>query len=261
MIVFSDIQDGIERVRNRNVCLLRNFLQSKGVFEPLVLKVLDMAREKAKLDPEVVLSNGFQNLHKYATAEQIKILCNYLAREWGDKSLRDTMARFTYDVVRNDLGVKGKFYLDHQPIVRFYTPQDFWSENVGHLSLGGHLKIQGPHHDTWFGHSYEGMNLWMAMGPVRKGNGLSIYPEVSDYIEHDGKYSMPRDQSLGKPVNFDMSPGDMLFFHGEMVHASELNRTDETRFVLTTRFSLQPPSFADDPHGGKSPWITSEDLE
>ena len=58
----------------------------------------------------------------------------------------------------------------------------------------------------------------------------------------------------GKPQTFDLNPGDMLLFNGEHVHASELNVTQDTRVVLTTRFCLKKPTFTE---GGNSIWINS----
>jgi len=258
MKIYPDLHDGIVRIRNNNVCLARGFLQHKGFFDKVVEKVQQVARYKAGCRVEW----PFEKIHEHISAEKIKLLCTNLARESGPNSLRMMMAKFTHDVVREDLGVTNKFWLDFQPVVRFYTPHDFWVANKSQLNLGGHLRIQGPHHDTWFGHATEGMNLWMAIGPVRPGNGLSLYPEATEsgYINHDGNYGMPRDQKLGIPVNFNMDPGDMLLFHGETVHSSELNQTQDTRFVLTTRFSLVPPVFKKGAHGGNSPWITSEEI-
>jgi hypothetical protein len=258
MKIYPDLHNGIERIRNMDICLARKFLQEREFFEPVVEKVHQVARDKARCRIEWPL----EKIHEHISAEQIKLLCTNLARERGPKSLRVMLAKFTHDVVREELGVSEKFWLDFQPVVRFYTPHDFWVSHKDQLNLGGHLRIQGPHHDTWFGHATEGMNLWMAIGPVCRGNGLSVYPDacVNGYIEHDGNHGMPKDQYIGVPVNFNMSPGDMLLFHGEMVHASELNQTQDTRFVLTTRFSLDPPIFQKGAHGGNSPWITSEEV-
>jgi len=255
MNIYPDLTDGINRVKKWDVCLVRGFLQTRGLLEAVLDKTFQVALDKAGVSIDYPL----EQIHEFMTAKQIRLLALNLAREEGPKSIRTLLAKFTHDVVRDDLGVKGKFWIDHQPVVRFYTPQDFWQDNAKQLNVGGHLRIQGPHHDTWFGHSEEGMNLWMAIGKVQRGNGLSLFPEVTKkgYTHHNGRYRMPRDKYLGKPVNFDMDPGDLLFFHGEMVHSSELNRTDQTRYVLTTRFSLVPPVFQE---GGNSPWITSEDI-
>lgn len=260
MKIHSDLQNGIERIREWDACLARSFLQDQGFFEPLLRKILQVAKDEANADPQECLDRGFNNVHKFMTARQIKLLAICLAREQGPASLRTITSRLTKQIAEDELGVKERFWIDYQPVVRFYTPHDFWAVNKEHLNVGGHLRIQGPHQDTWFGHSKEGLNLWMAIGRVRKGNGLSLFPEAMEHVplKHDGKYRMLKNQRLGRPVNFDMEPGDLLFFHGELVHSSELNVTDETRFVITTRFSLTPPEFADKPHGGTSPWITSD---
>lgn len=73
-------------------------------------------------------------------------------------------------------------------------------------------------------------------------NGLALFPaKWSSEIPHDGRYRPVREQHFGEPVTFEMDRGDLLLFHGEHVHSSELSSTPWTRVVLTNRFSLHSP--------------------
>ena len=45
------------------------------------------------------------------------------------------------------------------------------------------------------------------------------------------------------PLNFDLKPGDVLIFHSDALHASELNRTDTTRFAVSFRVTFGKPHF------------------
>ena len=71
------------------------------------------------------------------------------------------------------------------------------------------------------------------------------------YVPHDGKQLMPKEVNLGSTVNFNLDPGDVLLFPGEIVHSSELNITNDTRFVMTSRFSTTAPEFK---YGENNPW-------
>jgi ectoine hydroxylase-related dioxygenase (phytanoyl-CoA dioxygenase family) len=140
------------------------------------------------------------------------------------------------------------------------VPHDVYSgaKEVFNQRLG-FLKIQGPHQDNWFGHSTGGINLWMAVSPVDRGNGLLIYQDRwSEEVPHDGNLKMPTRAPVGRPTNFQLSPGDLLFFHGEHLHSSEINITGNTRVVLTTRLCREKPNFKET--SNISPWLQSHEL-
>jgi hypothetical protein len=46
------------------------------------------------------------------------------------------------------------------------------------------------------------------------------------------------------PTKVSMNPGDALVFHGDQLHASVLNRTSRTRYVVSFRLTLERPHFA-----------------
>jgi len=238
VIILNDFTNALENIRNGKIIIKKQFLQELGLFK----KICDLTPQIRK----------FEKLHEELTAQQI-----YNLNIDVSAKIPEIGYQITRTFVKDYIGYKDKFYIDNAPVIRFYVPHDFYKANEAVLKdRQGYLRIQGPHHDTWFGHAIEGLNLWMAIGRVKKGNGLSLYPETwGKYIEHNGNFQMPRDQYLGPSLNFELDPGDLLFFHGEFVHASELNVTDETRYVITTRFSTEPPIFKE---GGNSPWIPCE---
>ena len=196
---------------------------------------------------------GFEKLHLFLNGEQIERVNEKLTQ-----AVKPIVSRLVKSFVRDILGYSSNLYIDSLPVVRFFVPHDIYIENQSRFSKWpGYLKIQGPHHDTWFDHATAGLNMWMAMGRVSKGNGLLIYPEVwGKTIAHDGHRQMPKSQYLGRPRNFELGRGDLLFFHGEHLHASELNVTTETRYVLTTRFVLKRPKFKEVQQW--HPWAASD---
>src|SRR5690606_19118201 len=83
-----------------------------------------------------------------------------------------------------------------------------------------------------------------AIGPVRHGNGLTVYEEDYDQTfrwQKSGDVS--RGERLHKPTTFELAPGDGVLFHTDQVHGSELNRTNETRFVISFRMTFDRPYF------------------
>lgn len=75
---------------------------------------------------------------------------------------------------------------------------------------------------------------------------MSIYPQIYGKrlpCTKDGKI-LP-DQYFGSITNFELKSGDALIFHGEHLHSSEINSTDETRCVVSLRMTLEKPQFLD----------------
>jgi hypothetical protein len=68
---------------------------------------------------------------------------------------------------------------------------------------------------------------------------MIVYPELWGIpVEPADDGFVTPTQRLGRPVGVELDPGDMLVFNAHHVHSSEVNITDETRFVLTTRLSV-----------------------
>jgi nitrite reductase/ring-hydroxylating ferredoxin subunit len=88
--------------------------------------------------------------------------------------------------------------------------------------------------------------VWIAIGRVERGNGLAIFTKdyQTQFAFRDG-YILPG-AKLHKPENFDLEPGDVVLFHSNHLHASELNRTTSTRYVVSYRVTFGKPHY---PHG------------
>ena len=50
-------------------------------------------------------------------------------------------------------------------------------------------------------------------------------------------------EKLHKATTFELEPGDVIMFHTDQLHGSELNRIDETRFAISCRLSVEKPAF------------------
>lgn len=254
-MIITEIDNSLEKARSGIIVQSKKLLQNLGFFDAISQMTIQViADNSSENQAKEVKENGFEKLHNFLSAEQI-----YKVNDCLSEEIKKISGILVYQFVRKVLNYEKDFYIDNKPVVRFFTPHDYYSANPILAGKQGFLKIQGPHHDTWFGHATEGLNIWMAIGRVRKGNGLSIYPEVwGRYINHGGNHRMPKTEYLGVPINFELEPGDVLFFHGEHMHSSELNITNETRYVLTSRFSIFEPKIID---GVKAPWLNSKDFD
>jgi nitrite reductase/ring-hydroxylating ferredoxin subunit/ectoine hydroxylase-related dioxygenase (phytanoyl-CoA dioxygenase family) len=153
-------------------------------------------------------------------------------------------------VVRDSLKVERPFYSERNPNVRFLVPHDLAAAHRRAYrefakSRGqGKITPHGPHRDSWFDCPDNTINVWIAIGRVQTGNGLAIFPECHQTdLARTSSGAIATDTPLGSPVSFDLKPGDALVFHGDQVHASEINQTDSTRHVVSFRLTLDKPNF------------------
>ena len=139
-------------------------------------------------------------------------------------------------------------WLDCDPVLRFFIPWNLYKNHAKTLHKPGYLTLQDPHYDTWFGHAKSGINAWLAVGPVREGNSLCLF---TDMWGKDQIKNLKDHPPFGKPYVPVLSPGEYVVFGGEHLHSSELNITNETRVVVTGRWSFEQPEFTT---GGNSSW-------
>jgi hypothetical protein len=74
---------------------------------------------------------------------------------------------------------------------------------------------------------------------------LSLFPDVrARRLARDVHGRLVPGQRIGPPLDVALDPGDALIFDGEHLHASQLNRTEESRVVVSYRAVLGIPRYA-----------------
>ena len=132
-----------------------------------------------------------------------------------------------------------------------------------HGNLATPARAHGAHVDTWYGHSYDGVNLWLSIDGVNEGNTVILYPEMWGQEVHFNPVSMylAEGQATPKPLKYRMDPGQLLVLNPEMLHGTQVNISDETRVALTTRLNPHEPRFAPEAPFHFEYWYSSVDLE
>ena len=121
----------------------------------------------------------------------------------------------------------------------------------------------GPHRDTWFGHTFGALNLWWSITGVNQESGLILYPKATDFeIKHikEPAYLAPN-QYLDSPKTIALKDGDLLVFDPEILHATKLNTSNQTRIVFSGRINKNKPKFYKETGAAEfSHWHSSKDF-
>ncbi len=240
-------RDGLaNRVLNGEVFVFREALQTFDLYDMWYdASLRGIERSVGKEAAERSARDGFHRIHEWVAPKDIPAMTDAVYAEI-EPLTHEFLARFmggAFPGVTN-------FYYERTPNVRFHIPYDLsqahkkayneFAKDHGQGKIAAH----GPHRDSWLDCPSNGLNLWFAMDRIRPGNGMTIYPE-----DYEGEYVFQRSgniadgQKLHKNWTFDLYPGDVLMFHTDHVHGSVLNHTDETRFAISCRLSVDKPVF------------------
>ena len=233
------------RALSGEVLIVRGLLDAIGMTETMTNASLGAIEDV--LGPEAadaVRVAGFERLHEVVSIDDIVALT--AAGYERHQRIAPELAR------RSMVGVLGHhrhFYLESRPNVRFTVPYTSAAQNkqLDEFAWNGKVTAHGPHHDSWYCCPTNCINVWIAVSDVVVGNGLTIYPTLhGKRLPCDDRGRVLRDQYFQGGLNFELRTGDAIVFHGDHLHASELNWTDTTRHVVSLRLTLDKPEFIGD---------------
>lgn len=239
-------KDIATRVLSGEVIIMRGCMSRTGLIGEMSAASLQGIEEVAGSEAaERIKREGFEKIHQRVGAEQIPILTDRVY-EIVTRKAADWLKRMVPEV----LGERSPFYFEREPNVRFLLPYGLsQTHRASYRQFAkahgeGKITAHGPHRDSWLDCPDNAINVWIAVGPVRRGNGISVYPKrYRTDVRHTESGAIALDENPGRPINFELAPGDAVIFHGDQLHASELNRTDETRHVLSFRLTMDKPHF------------------
>ena len=234
------------RIWRGEVIIFRQGLQHLGLKESIdrtIFKAMEGLFGEA--EARRVQEQGLENTHRVLKPDHLKDLYLHL------KSLIPTfafnvMSRVAYSLFR----VEDVFYAEAEPNTRINFPFDVVADHQAQFKTAeklvgaGKITLHGIHQDSWYHHPWNTVNLWCGIGAVLPGNGLGFYPEAwGKYPSYDERGLMKAENFPGPAMNFQLDRGDIVMFRSEQLHASELNQTDQTRFVISMRLTLDQPDY------------------
>lgn len=230
------------------IIIVTGWLRRHGMLEVVRRETFgalaDAASPRAAQEVE---RRGLDRLHTVVTAPQASA-----ARTMLETRLRPIATRIALAFAANLSRQRSAIYLGHHSGVRIMLPeQTIATHRTAFEELTGFMVPHDLHRDSWYNTGVNSINLWMAVSRVRKGNGLLVFPDAYRLNARQLDNSTDLADPFGKPMRFEMEPGDILLFAGDHLHSSEPNTTDETRYVLTKRLSLGAPRY--NPRG--SGWV------
>ncbi|MEV5880824.1 phytanoyl-CoA dioxygenase family protein [Streptomyces sp. NPDC052101] len=201
---------------------------------------------------EQLAERGLERLHTITDVEEIRAV-----RDELDRRLRQATRQLLLRFARALPPQGRRLYVSDHLGVRIMPPQAVVDGREGELAdYTGFLIPTHAHVDSWFNTPINSVNLWMAVSRVRRDNGLTIWPDTFRRpLRHDG-VQLLHGQPVGDPVEVELSPGDLLLFAGDHLHATRPNTSPETRWVVTKRICLGPPRY----HPRATGWIPYLDI-
>jgi len=234
------------RILAGEVVVVRRGLQQAGLFGDMVAASLEGVRAAA--GPDVageVARSGFDRIHELVAPGDLPAVTDavYAVMTREASPFLDRLVPRLFPEGRH-------LYFESTPNVRFHIPFsaaaphrrqfDDFAKKHGQ----GKITPHAPHRDAWLDCPDNTINVWIAVGPVRRGNGLTVFAEsyrtVMPFSPHG---EVTHGVRLDKPMTFDLQAGDMVLFHSHHLHGSELNRTDATRYVVSYRIAFGRPHF------------------
>lgn len=244
----GDVRGLVPRILDGEVIVLRRGLQQAGVYESLVEASLQGIRAGAgDATANEVRHGGFDRIHEWVTPAEIPSVTDAVY-----KVVTPMAHRILQRLIPRIFPEGGNYYFERSPNVRFHIPYDLaarhkrefdkFTRKVGE----GKITAHGPHRDPWVDCPDNAINVWIALGPVQRGNGLTVFAQDyrTEFAFKDGY--IEAGSKLHQPMNFDLQPGDAVLFHSNHLHGSELNQTDRTRYVVSFRITFGKPRY---PHG------------
>lgn len=236
----------IERCLAGEVFVVRGFLQSidaQNLVREIVMSALSSIRPDVA---ETISAESFDTLHELLSVEEFFELIRLT-----EQGLSNAERKLYGKVIKRGLVRQQSIWACRSPIFRVHVPFDFAAEEKQSIEAfrnkygNGRITSLRPHRDSWFDEPLTCVTVWIALGTVMSGNGMSFFPgDYKNPMHYLKRQGVSRDQPVSRPVTVTMSEGDALFFHANHLHASEVNSTGFTRAAVTMRFAIDDPKLS-----------------
>ena len=205
----------------------------------LILNSNKTIKKKFKLD----------KLHYFLKPEQIPFLQVEI-----EKKFKKEICNWVMEISENYLNMTNEYFIDEKFYFRINFPFDYAikskykdKKHPLHRYNKGLPKAawsHGPHIDTWYGHSFKAINFWWNIDGVNIDNSMTLHlKKNTSNLKHDEFMYLNPDIKPPNITKIDLDEGELLLFNSEQLHATRLNTSDQTRFVITTRVIQDQPIF------------------
>jgi nitrite reductase/ring-hydroxylating ferredoxin subunit len=253
---YTDYKEGLPypenlggRIKRGEVFVFRRYLQKLNLLNEMQATSIEGIR--LVLGSEVadaVKREGIEHIHRFMEIDQIGKITDVIY-----DLVRQKNTSWVSKIASALLGSETNYYFESFPNIRFITPYDYMAEGLKALEsftgkhAGGKITPHPPHRDSWVDCPNNVINVWIAIGPVSKENGLTLFQDAFkrevDYVSAGSSASIAYHENPGKPTCFDLEAGDALVFHGEHLHSTVLNHSQTTRHVISFRITEQKPRY------------------
>lgn len=233
----------VEKILNGEVFVARKELQSFDLMGIMVeASLAGIAKSVGSEVAERVRQLGFERIHEVVPAADILKITDGVYEE-----MLRIAPHFLQSYIPKAFPEAKPLYFELYPNVRFHIPYALAADHrktFEGFRGEGKVVAHGPHRDSWLNCPDNGVNVWIAIGPVQQGNGLTIFKDDNHRkLSFKPTGDIADGEKLHKPLTFSLEPGDAIIFHTDHLHGSELNRTDQTRFVVSFRITFGKPRF------------------
>jgi hypothetical protein len=229
--VAVEASGALARARTGDVVLARGLGAATGVQAIVRAAILDAAaRATSRATADQVSDAGIEHMHRYLDPHELRDTF---------RGAEATLKPRVVELAGRLLAVAAvpaprPLYVCSRVWVRLHAPLAAFEAAPDVLELPyavGALAPAPPHRDATLTHPRSTISLWLAIGPVRAGNSMRVWPDGS----YGDVWSVPDGLDPDAAVTPELEAGDLLLFDADHLHATVPNRTDATRVVITIR--------------------------
>lgn len=286
----------------KNSKILKNYYNKKNFIEKAeqtifkLIEEIDCIQTRKKVE-----ASGLENIHNYFSVDLVpflqfglaEIFSNHLYKQMSDVFKKEFNIKENFYIDKSlNFRIVYPYHLAKKSILsrsvyrclNLRNYKDGKNELLKALAISKNYKMDqsdltklkhfgklpvpcyqhGPHRDTWFGHSYNGINLWWGITKVTELNGMMLFKKIYDFnVNHISQPAYIKDEyNLGQSIVPKLNKGDLLLFDPEILHATRLNTSNKTRIVFSGRIDLKKPQFYKKAKELKLPfWLESKDVD
>jgi hypothetical protein len=236
--------EALARARDGDIVLVRGAGAASGVQPIARAAILDaIAQATSSVTAAKVSDAGVEHAHRYLDPHELHD--TYRAAEAILKPLVIALAGRLLAVAA--VPTPRQLYVCSRVWARLHAPLsalEATPELLARPYVVGAIAPAPPHRDATLTHPRSTISLWLAVGPVRAGNSIRVWP---DDPKGDGRpVSDGFDEESA--VTPELQSGDLLLFDADQLHATVPNHTDETRVAITIRVVAGRLRFGPWPH-------------